>query len=174
MRGYCTGDGYRSYSEDEYNDIYQEWLEDGGIEGNGFKNMPCPNEGVWWAEFYERVGQDCETWQRVKKAMERGKCRVVLRWCEYDGPDEDESESGDGDEDGDMDADVGHLGRRGASGKSGRSEMANRAVTKRDRGESSYEVMRRLTRDRATLYHPQDMMSRPFVPRDKTALGRKK
>ncbi|TGO30667.1 hypothetical protein BPAE_0004g01260 [Botrytis paeoniae] len=39
-----------------------------------------PNEGIWWCEFYRRITRDRIRWERVKRCMGRGRCRVVLRW----------------------------------------------------------------------------------------------
>ncbi|TEY52439.1 hypothetical protein BOTCAL_0258g00090 [Botryotinia calthae] len=45
-----------------------------------------PNEGIWWCEFYRGITRDRIRWERVKRCMGRGRCRVVLRW--QDVPDE--------------------------------------------------------------------------------------
>lgn len=77
-------DGFESYSEEEYGEIYDKWVVAGGSEKDGVGKIPCPNKGEWWKEFYRRVGEDAEKWKKVKSAMERGKCRVVLRCAQFE------------------------------------------------------------------------------------------
>ncbi|KAF7960798.1 hypothetical protein EAE96_000471 [Botrytis aclada] len=45
-----------------------------------------PNEGIWWCEFFRGITRDRIRWERVKRCMGRGRCRVVIRW--QDVPDE--------------------------------------------------------------------------------------
>ena len=94
MGGFHPSDEYLPYSDDEYRVLYEAWVADGSSETDAFGSKPCPNKGVWWTQFYCRVWEDCEGWRKVKEAMGRGKCRVVLRWDEYKGHDY----KGDGDE----------------------------------------------------------------------------
>ncbi|CZR58284.1 uncharacterized protein PAC_08175 [Phialocephala subalpina] len=49
------------------------------------EEYPCPFWGEWWGLFYERIYEDEGRWRKVRKAMGRGKCRVVVRWVEFDG-----------------------------------------------------------------------------------------
>jgi hypothetical protein len=130
MGGWCEQDPYLAYSEEEYKRMYSLW-EDGewdidgsryGSSGGGLDDegmpkapMPPPNRGVWWKVFYERMCEDAVRWEKVRKAMGRGKCRVVMRWIEA--PCEGDIETGQrggvaGGRQG-----VGAGGKKGAQGK---------------------------------------------------------
>lgn len=37
---------------------------------------------AWWAPFVDEGSKDVERWERVRRAMEMGSCKVVLRWAE--------------------------------------------------------------------------------------------
>lgn len=65
-------------------DVSRSGSAGGGLdeEGNPKAPMPAPNRGVWWKVFYERMYEDVARWDKVRKAMGRGKCRVVIRWIE--------------------------------------------------------------------------------------------
>ncbi|KAJ8066075.1 hypothetical protein OCU04_005167 [Sclerotinia nivalis] len=39
-----------------------------------------PNEGIWWSAFYRGITRDRIAWERVRRSMGRGRCRVVVRW----------------------------------------------------------------------------------------------
>jgi hypothetical protein len=49
--------------------------------------VAAPNKGIWWKEFYRRMYVDRAMWRSVRRAMGRGKCRVVVRWNEFEGGD---------------------------------------------------------------------------------------
>jgi hypothetical protein len=104
MGAWYENDPYLEYSEEEYKRMYSLW-EDGewdatcsrasdglDYEGNPKASVPPPNRGVWWKVFYQRMHEDCVRWEKVKKAMGRGKCRVVVRWIEAVG--EEDMETG--------------------------------------------------------------------------------
>ena len=100
MGGWYENDPFQEYTKEEYRRMCSLW-EDGewgspsstavgeGLddEGNPKASMPAPNQGVWWRVFYQRMYEDCARWEKVKKAMGRGKCRVVVRWNERAGED---------------------------------------------------------------------------------------
>ncbi|EDN96090.1 predicted protein [Sclerotinia sclerotiorum 1980 UF-70] len=44
-----------------------------------------PNEGIWWSKFYRGITRDRIIWERVRRAMGRGRCRVVVRWQDFAG-----------------------------------------------------------------------------------------
>jgi hypothetical protein len=54
--------------------------------------IPCPNKGIWWREFYKLVEEDYEAWKGIREAMERGKCRIMLRWDELKGEEDEGGE----------------------------------------------------------------------------------
>jgi hypothetical protein len=54
------------------------------------EEFPCPYYGTWWKLFYEGIYGDEARWRRVKEAMSKGKCRVVIRWKEWEQGEEDE------------------------------------------------------------------------------------
>lgn len=97
MGGFYEHDLYAPYANEEYMRHCRLWedgewppgkwsgtskssryYEDGTPKGS----MPSPNRGVWWKNFYERMAKDVERWKKIKTAMGRGKCRVVVRWIE--------------------------------------------------------------------------------------------
>jgi hypothetical protein len=98
MGGWYENDPFQEYTKEEYKRMYSLW-EDGewgsrsgtaadegfDDEGNPKASMPAPNRGFWWNVFYQRMHEDCARWENVKKAMGRGKCRVVVRWNERAG-----------------------------------------------------------------------------------------
>jgi hypothetical protein len=136
---FCAADGYESYSEKEYQGLYEAWVQMGGsAEGGAFGKMPCPNRGVWWKEFYRRVGEDCERWRKVRRAMGRGTCRIVLRWVET----EDEE---DGEEHEEEEEDFGRVGRT-LGGRSMGSGRGYNLKKKLNANSGVEEKMRRLTR----------------------------
>lgn len=80
-------DTYEPYTEEEYEEILSAWEQ-----SDEYKNrtrtiddpvdLPCPNRGTWWHNFYEALYEDCKNWEKIKAAMARGKCRVICRWIE--------------------------------------------------------------------------------------------
>ncbi|CZT07591.1 uncharacterized protein RAG0_12998 [Rhynchosporium agropyri] len=46
------------------------------------KEDPHARLGMWWEKFYQGVYREEGRWRRVKEAMSRGCCRVVVRWVE--------------------------------------------------------------------------------------------
>ena len=85
---FYQGDKFEAFEESEYEEMVQEaaaqknWLGD-EIPGSGAM-VPSPNSGYWWKVLYALVEQDAERWQSVKNAMGRGKCRVVVRYEEFE------------------------------------------------------------------------------------------
>lgn len=80
----------------------EEKREDEQIGRVRASEAPCAYQGVWWTKFYERVYEDEARWRRIREAMARGKCRVIIRWSEFedDAADEDDGLGyGEGDED---------------------------------------------------------------------------
>ncbi|KAG0652495.1 hypothetical protein D0Z07_0654 [Hyphodiscus hymeniophilus] len=96
MGAWYESDDYAAYTEDEYKRMFSLW-EDGewGVnagkpqaqsfdpDGRPTGPMPSPNRGVWWKIFFERMSKDVERWKKIRTAMGRGKCRVVVKWNEY-------------------------------------------------------------------------------------------
>lgn len=87
------------YSEEEYaalqeqrkernESLKKEGFSQGQVQGDermlsygeGEGQGPCPYEGVWWERFWEEMWRDGQRWNGIRRAMGRGKCRVVLRW----------------------------------------------------------------------------------------------
>ena len=89
---WCENDRFQEYSTEEYKRMYSlwedgEWItsgEEGGDDEDCRGPMPAPNRGAWWKEFYKRMYEDAARWGNIKKAMGRGKCRIVVRWAEMD------------------------------------------------------------------------------------------
>lgn len=44
--------------------------------------LQSPKSGLWWEEFFKRVGDDKNVWEDIRNAMGRGRCRVVVQWSE--------------------------------------------------------------------------------------------
>jgi hypothetical protein len=82
--GIDMADKWEEYTKEEYDEQYNKWVAAGGSEKDEPGKWPCPNKGVWWREFYKRVAEDAERWVKIKEAMERGKCRVVLRYTDVE------------------------------------------------------------------------------------------
>jgi hypothetical protein len=85
--GWDEKDFYNAYTEEEYRDRANEAIDRWEGETNEYDehmamDAPSPNRGVWWEKFYGRMREDSKCWKRVKHAMGRGKCRVVVRWAE--------------------------------------------------------------------------------------------
>ncbi|KUJ15154.1 uncharacterized protein LY89DRAFT_735289 [Mollisia scopiformis] len=47
------------------------------------KEFPSPYYGTWWKIFYEGIYADEARWRRIREAMGRGACRVVVRWEDW-------------------------------------------------------------------------------------------
>jgi hypothetical protein len=121
---FYQGDEFEAYEKAEYEEMVQEaaaqknWL---GDEIPGSRAMvPSPNSGYWWKGFYALVEQDAERWQSVKNAMGRGKCRVVVRYEEFEGDVELMGEGGGVDGDVEMEDRVYGLGIEFEDGGGGR------------------------------------------------------
>ncbi len=100
MGAWCENDAYVALDADEYKRMFESWADgEWGLTSDelregikkfdeyGRPRAPCPvpNRGVWWRVFYERMEADVERWRRIRQAMGRGMCRVVVRWVEKDG-----------------------------------------------------------------------------------------
>ncbi|PBP15446.1 hypothetical protein BUE80_DR013783 [Diplocarpon rosae] len=48
------------------------------------REEPCAYRGIWWPQFFEGVYADEARWHRIREAMSKGKCRVVVRWAELE------------------------------------------------------------------------------------------
>jgi len=104
MGGWDERDEHMPYTEEEYTQAMKEREESSALAGNGTsKNglyglkdqdeadeLPGPNKGLWWKRFYESIYADVGRWKKVRSAMGRGKCRVVVRWVELEAQPEDE------------------------------------------------------------------------------------
>ena len=131
MGGWHENDPFQMYTNEEYKRMYSLW-EDGETGVGGFDEggkpkapMPAPNRGLWWRVFYDRLNEDVERWKKVRNAMGRGKCHIVLRWVEAI----DEHEAGTGQNGGVVGGKLGLGGaRRGVQGKrQTRSETRRRS-----------------------------------------------
>ncbi|KAE9365776.1 hypothetical protein N431DRAFT_472371 [Stipitochalara longipes BDJ] len=55
------------------------------VEGEeGVRKVESPFQGQWWKVFYEGVSEDVARWEGIRSAMARGKCRVVVRYTEFE------------------------------------------------------------------------------------------
>ncbi|PMD35020.1 hypothetical protein L207DRAFT_638481 [Hyaloscypha variabilis F] len=61
-----------------------------GRDGEEERKVVSPWSGQWWKVFYEGVSGEVGRWEGVKASMGRGKCRVVVRFTEWEGEDEGE------------------------------------------------------------------------------------
>lgn len=59
----------------------ENWL---GEVVEGGNDLQSPYSGQWWKVFYESVGRDAARWEGIRGAMGRGRCRVVLRYAEFE------------------------------------------------------------------------------------------
>jgi hypothetical protein len=93
---FYDGDGYEFYS-----DVSVEAKIRGGQEetmqkvvgvGMTEKGIECPYKGQWWKVFYEQLAADAARWDRIRAAMSRGKCRIVVRYTAFESESESESE----------------------------------------------------------------------------------
>lgn len=50
-------------------------------------DVPPTNSSKWWAEYHERMAEEEMNWGFIRKAMGRGRCRVVVKWEEIDARD---------------------------------------------------------------------------------------
>ncbi|KAI9648267.1 hypothetical protein NHQ30_002899 [Ciborinia camelliae] len=57
---------------------FGEMMED--ASGIDISEELSPNEGVWWNTFYRGITKDRVRWEKVRRSMGRGRCRVVVRW----------------------------------------------------------------------------------------------
>ncbi|KAF7902753.1 hypothetical protein EAF00_002656 [Botryotinia globosa] len=80
VRKYARAAGVTGEELHTYGDIM---VDESGVD---VSEEVSPNEGIWWCEFYRGITRDRIRWERVKRCMGRGRCRVVLRW--QDAPDE--------------------------------------------------------------------------------------
>ncbi|TGO65673.1 hypothetical protein BOTNAR_0075g00230 [Botryotinia narcissicola] len=80
VRKYARAAGVAGEELHTYGDVM---VDESGVD---VSEEVSPNEGIWWCEFYRGITRDRIRWERVKRCMGRGRCRVVLRW--QDVPDE--------------------------------------------------------------------------------------
>ncbi|KAF5871809.1 uncharacterized protein Bfra_008833 [Botrytis fragariae] len=80
VRKYARAAGVKGEELCTYGDLMTD------ESGEDVSEEASPNEGIWWCEFYRGITRDRIRWERVKRCMGRGRCRVVLRW--QDVPDE--------------------------------------------------------------------------------------
>jgi hypothetical protein len=102
--GWDERDEYMPYTDEEYTEVMKEREESFALAGNGTlindlcglrgqdeaDELPSSNKGLWWKRFYERIYADVRRWKKVRSAMGRGKCRVVVRWVEREAQPEGE------------------------------------------------------------------------------------
>ncbi len=92
-------DKFEAYPDPEYMKIFlswRQWLKDQSdiSEGDGLavggkgreRNMEVPSVfmGTWWGVFVQAMFDDVWKWEHIKGAMGRGKCRVVVRWKDWE------------------------------------------------------------------------------------------
>ncbi|TGO65537.1 hypothetical protein BCON_0002g01230 [Botryotinia convoluta] len=80
VRKYARAAGVKGEELRTYGDMM---TDESGVD---VSEEVSPNEGIWWCEFYRGITRDRIRWERVKRCMGRGRCRVVVRW--QDVPDE--------------------------------------------------------------------------------------
>ncbi|KAB8304234.1 hypothetical protein EYC80_003652 [Monilinia laxa] len=57
---------------------YGEVIED--VRGVDISEELSPNDGIWWNCFYRGMTRDRIRWEKIRRSMGRGRCRVVMRW----------------------------------------------------------------------------------------------
>ncbi|EKD14050.1 uncharacterized protein L3040_007946 [Drepanopeziza brunnea f. sp. 'multigermtubi'] len=94
LRGWDPRDLCTAYNEQEWKRKVAEWEQsvlnlskqelkmDEQVGRLREKEIPSTCRGVWWEQFYDGLYQDETKWRRIREAMARGKCRVVVRWAE--------------------------------------------------------------------------------------------
>lgn len=61
----------------------KEMEDDQGVD---ISEELSPNDGTWWNAFYRGMTKDRIRWEKIRRSMGRGRCRVVIRW--QDAPEE--------------------------------------------------------------------------------------
>ncbi|KAI9046623.1 hypothetical protein LZ554_009366 [Drepanopeziza brunnea f. sp. 'monogermtubi'] len=96
LRGWDPRDKCTAYNEQEWKRKVAEWEQsvlnlskqelkmDEEVGRLREKEIPSTCRGVWWEQFYEGLYRDETKWRRIREAMARGKCRVVVRWAELE------------------------------------------------------------------------------------------
>ncbi|QSZ37569.1 hypothetical protein DSL72_008667 [Monilinia vaccinii-corymbosi] len=75
-RKYAEAAGVRGEELRTFGDVVQD------ASGVDLSQELPPNDGVWWSAFYRGMTRDRIRWEKVRRSMGRGRCRVVLRWQE--------------------------------------------------------------------------------------------
>jgi hypothetical protein len=85
---FYDGDEYEMMDDREYAEMVKEGMGKGldwmGQEIEGERKVVSPFAGQWWKVFYEGVSRDAARWCSIRSAMSRGKCRVVVRYTEFE------------------------------------------------------------------------------------------
>ncbi|RDW65030.1 hypothetical protein BP6252_10681 [Coleophoma cylindrospora] len=89
-----SAEEHGAYTVEEYAEVHEQWArsdaawdEESGErkrDMRGKAEQPAAAKGRWWSEFYAKMYEDSRRWGRIRAAMARGKCRVVVRWEEMD------------------------------------------------------------------------------------------
>lgn len=135
--GWDRADGFEEVREEEYERLVgeversKETIKEGGFggeEGLG-KVSVCPFEGRWWKVFWTEMWRDAQRWEKVRRSMGRGRCRVVLRWEEWAPAAEKIVGLGLGGEDVEMEGTGGGVGEKKKAGgkRVTRAEAAKRS-----------------------------------------------
>ncbi|KAF7864001.1 hypothetical protein EAF04_006966 [Stromatinia cepivora] len=89
-RKYAHAAGVRDEELHTFGDVMED------VSGVDISEELSPNEGIWWSAFYRGITRDRICWERVRRAMGRGRCRVVVRWQDVPGEMRGRGVSGDG------------------------------------------------------------------------------
>ncbi|KAK6586023.1 hypothetical protein PZA11_001080 [Diplocarpon coronariae] len=96
LGGWDEKDTYGTCSEHEWKVRVAVWEEEFGSVCNEQKKIeeregrsreleePCAYRGIWWPKFFKGIYADEARWRRIREAMSKGKCRVVVRWAELE------------------------------------------------------------------------------------------
>ncbi|RDW68252.1 hypothetical protein BP5796_08909 [Coleophoma crateriformis] len=92
--GVAAAEEHGAYTVEEYAGMCARWVRSDAAwdaeSGERKKDMrgkaeqPAAAKGRWWSEFYAKMYEDSRRWGRIRAAMARGKCRVVMRWEEME------------------------------------------------------------------------------------------
>lgn len=112
LGSFYRGDFFTLMSEEDYNyykselEMHQIRCEQMHLEHEptveGADNLiperqlgsACPYYGQWWEKFWGQMWWDARRWQEIRLSMGRGKCRIVVRWNEWEEESEEDTKKG--------------------------------------------------------------------------------
>ncbi|KAA8574826.1 hypothetical protein EYC84_004071 [Monilinia fructicola] len=101
LKPYDVEDPYREFpvevtqNPNLLHSICRKYAQSSGLRGEALQNFGetiedasgvdiseelSPNDGIWWNSFYRGMTRDRIRWEKIRRSMGRGRCRVVMRW----------------------------------------------------------------------------------------------